>query len=515
MDSLVHNAYRFATSRLQGRLIAPYQREGVMWMLWKELDTERKTVHGGFLCDEMGLGKTVQTISVILGNPKPRTLIIVPKSIVSQWEEEIEHFAPQDLKVIVHDGPDRTKKPEDLLDANVVIAPYSVLLERSKETKGEATVLHRIRWDRVILDEAHEIRNASSKISKSLCILQGKHRWLLTGTPVFNSIKDYISLCKFLGIDKSLIQAMPDKIREQFILRRTKEDVAKFSERLRLPPCDFQNVEIEMYPEEMEMYSTVFNQCRETIKDIAKNSGGNTAMYTMHIFECLLRCRQVMIHPQLYLDGMARKTDEESPDLWEHGSKKIETLVDMVKTHPTEKTLIFSQFISEMEIIHQSILDLGDRQVFRIDGSVSKEGRVEQIKKFRKTSASAGAVFIIQIKAGGQGLNLQEATRVYITAPSWNPATELQAIGRSHRTGQSKKVIVRKLICLGEEELPSIEQSIMSLQGHKALVCAEVLNDPRLARQVPVNTKSKITIQDVKKLFRLNKVEENSKIEGL
>ena len=93
MDSIVQNAYRLATSRLRGRLFAPYQREGVLWMLWQELDTERKTVHGGFLCDEMGLGKTVQTISVILGNPKPRTLIIVPKSIVTQWEEEIEHLS--------------------------------------------------------------------------------------------------------------------------------------------------------------------------------------------------------------------------------------------------------------------------------------------------------------------------------------------------------------------------------------------------------------------------------------
>ena len=171
----------------------------------------------------------------------------------------------------------------------------------------------------------------------------------------------------------------------------------------------------------------------------------------------------------------------------------------MIQTHPNEKTLIFSQFIGEMEIIHQKLLDLG-LTVFRIDGSVSKEGRVEQIRQFRGGSSS---VFIIQIKAGGQGLNLQEATRVYITAPAWNPATELQAIGRSHRTGQTQKVFVRKLICLGTEDLPSIEQSIMNLQGHKAQVCAEVLNDPRLAEQVPVNSKSKITIHDVKKLFSI------------
>ena len=251
-----------------------------------------------------------------------------------------------------------------------------------------------------------------------------------------------------------------------------------------------------MYPEERDLYEKVFDESRGIIKDIYRNSE-NIAMHTMHIFECLLRCRQVMIYPQLYLDGIAKKFDED-PEIWEHGCKKLETLIEMVKSHPKEKSLIFSQFIGEMEQIHEFLLDEGI-SVYRIDGSVSREDRISQIQKFKKDSS--GAVFIIQIKAGGQGLNLQEATRVYITAPSWNPATELQAIGRSHRTGQTQKVVVRKLLYKGEEELPSIEQSIMDLQGHKALICAQVLNDPRLATQVPTKAKTAITIRDVKKLF--------------
>ena len=136
--------------------------------------------------------------------------------------------------------------------------------------------------------------------------------------------------------------------------------------------------------------------------------------------------------------------------------------------------------------------------VFRIDGSVAKEDRIRQINGFKKAESG---VFLIQIKAGGQGLNLQEATRVYITSPAWNPATELQAIGRSHRTGQTKKVVVKKLIYAGQEDVPSIEQSIMALQGHKSEVCAEVLNDPRLLKQIPTKAKGNITIQDIKKLF--------------
>ena len=129
---------------------------------------------------------------------------------------------------------------------------------------------------------------------------------------------------------------------------------------------------------------------------------------------------------------------------------------------------------------------------------MDKEAREYRIGAFKKSSS--GAIFLIQIKAGGVGLNLQEATRVYITTPAWNPATELQAIGRAHRTGQTGKVYVRKLVYAGTEQLPSVEQSIMDLQGHKAQVSAEVLNDERLAGSVP-KTKSTISIRKVAKLF--------------
>jgi SNF2 family DNA or RNA helicase len=204
-----------------------------------------------------------------------------------------------------------------------------------------------------------------------------------------------------------------------------------------------------------------------------------------------------MIYPQLYLDGINLKEDNE-PELWEGRSKKMETLLSMIKSHPTEKSLVFNQFVGEMDHIHEMLSQNGIK-VFRIDGSVSKDDRILQIRSFKKCTEHCS--FLIQIKAGGQGLNLQEATRVYITAPSWNPSTELQAIGRSHRTGQTQKVYVKKLIYSGSDELPSIEHSIMALQGHKASVCAEVLNDPRLAKQIPTKASGNMTIRDLKKIF--------------
>ena len=465
---------------LNGRLFAPYQHDGVKWMLGME--HQASGPKGGFLCDEMGLGKTVQLVATMLGNPKPRTLIIVPKSIITQWSEEISKFAPS-LRVAVFDGPDR------VLDktADVTLAPYTLLV-----TKEGATPLHMVQWDRVILDEAHEIRNKGSKLFKSVCRLRTQIKWLVTGTPVFNSMQDFVSLCTFLGIPKNFVQGRTKEIKDIYILRRTKEDL---NERLRLPPCYFENVELEMFPEERALYECVFNEAQDTIKDAFKNAVSLNAK-NMVILECLLRARQCMIWPQMYLNGVAIK-NETAPTRWTGRSNKMETLFRMIQEHPDEKSLVFCQFRGEMNYIQSQL----KCPVFRIDGSVPKEERVKQIEGFKKVPG--GAVFIIQIKSGGQGLNLQEATRVYITGPSWNPATELQAIGRSHRTGQTQTVHVKKLIYKECDRFVSVEEEMMALQGHKSIVCSEVLNDDRVKTQIPVNrTSDRISILDIKKIFR-------------
>jgi len=485
-------AYKLATSKLQGRLIAPYQREGVLWMLMRELG--KSSVKGGFLCDEMGLGKTVQIISVILGNPNKKTLIVVPKSIVNQWKEELAKFAPG-VRVAVFDGPERELTKEKFAETDVVIAPYSVMVKKGKP-KGTATEMHRFHWGRIVLDEGHEIRSSSSKIHASLKSLASDIRWVISGTPVYNSMNDFVALCEFIGIPKSVVQAMTDKVRNTYVLRRTKQDVSEFNKRLELPPCDFHNVELEMYPEELSMYKEVYENSQETIREIFKKA--NAGMHAMHVLECFLRTRQVMIWPQLYVDGMAKKLDE-PPELWGGRSKKMETLFQSVKSHPDEKSLVFCQFVEEMNHIEETLVQRG-HTVFRIDGSVDQATRVQRLEDFRR-SEDEGAVFVIQIKSGGQGLNLQEATRVYITAPSWNPATELQAIARSHRTGQTKKVVVKKMVYKGTNELPSIEESMMALQGHKSVICSEVLNDPRLAGQIP-DSRS-VGIREIKKIFHV------------
>jgi SNF2 family DNA or RNA helicase len=472
---------------LNGNLFAPYQIDGVKWMIGME--KQETGPKGGFLCDEMGLGKTVQLISTILGNLKARTLIIVPKSIITQWVEEINRFAPS-LTINIFDGPDRK------LDrtADITIAPYTLLTVKGG-TPESKTPLHMIRWNRIILDEAHEIRNKTSKLFKCVCRLESDIRWLVTGTPVFNSMEDFVSLCVFLGISKNYVQGRTKEIKDIYILRRTKEDLAKISEQLRLPPCHFQNVELDMLPDEKSLYECVFMEAQDTIRDAFREVQSLNSK-NMVILECLLRARQCMIWPQMYLNGIASK-NETTPTKWEGRSNKMETLFRLIGEHPTEKSLVFCQFKGEMNYIQSQL----DCPVYRIDGSVPKDERVKQISRFKKESS--GAVFIIQIKSGGQGLNLQEATRVYIVAPAWNPATELQAIARSHRTGQTQPVYVKKLIYKECARFVSVEEEMMALQGHKSIVCSEVLNDERVRTQIPVNRISaKISILDIKKIFR-------------
>ena len=481
---MINEQYALATTNLKGRLFAPYQRDGVRWMLGMEGQTSGPK--GGFLCDEMGLGKTVQLISVMLGNPRDRTLIIVPKSIITQWRDELNKFAPQ-LSVHVYDGPERTIDKH----AKVTIAPYTLLSDR----KSDTTPLHRVLWDRVILDEAHEIRNKQSKTFKSVCELRTDIKWLVTGTPVFNSMNDFVNLCTFLGVPKNFVQGRTKEIKDIYILRRTKEDLAKINDRLTLPPCHFENVELDMFPEEKALYECVFLEAQGIIQEAFRHAQSLNSK-NMVILECLLRARQCMIWPQMYLNGVAAQ-NETKPEVWKGRSNKMETLFRLLKEHPTEKSLVFCQFRGEMNYIQSQL----DCPVFRIDGSVSRDERVRQIEGFKRVEG--GAVFIIQIKSGGQGLNLQEATRVYITAPAWNPATELQAIGRSHRTGQTQTVHVKKLVYKECNRFISVEEEMMALQGHKSLVCSEVLNDERVKTQIPVNrTSAKISILDIKKIFR-------------
>ena len=217
-----------APKLLKTRLISPYQHDGVKWLSERELAPDYP---GGFLCDEMGLGKTVQMIAVMLVNPRPKTLIVVPKSIVGQWVSEIKRFAPS-LTVHAYNGMDRMMPDSDKPFPNIVVAPYSVL---PREVDNLPCPLVRVKWDRVILDEGHEIRNPKTKSYLICKSLMAEIRWVLTGTPIFNSMRDFVTLCAFIGIPRDYTQGYTEDVRKRYVLRRTKVDLAQHNKRLELP----------------------------------------------------------------------------------------------------------------------------------------------------------------------------------------------------------------------------------------------------------------------------------------
>lgn len=434
-------------------VLLPHQEIGVNWALNREKASKNK---GGILCDEMGLGKTVQILEVMAKNIKCHTLIVVPKSIIPQWKSEIGKFVPW-MSLCVYDGIKRKYTPSD-----ICLCPYSVFVD-----------LVDVKWGRVILDEGHEIRSTTSLMHKTAMRLKSDIKWVLTGTPVFNTLRDFVSICNFIGLSRKYVQAYSEDIYDEFVLRRTKADL------FTCEPCEFRNVELDMYDEEKKLYDEVYSQ-----------------LFENDILEGLLRCRQVCAWPQLYYDGMFNKFGGKR-EIWNGSTAKMDTLIALIRTHPEEKSLVFTQFIGESLEIEKRLTRL-NIETFILDGSTdNREGVIDMFKK----SSDKHAVFIIQIKTGGVGLNLQEATRVYITQPAWNPATEMQAISRSHRLGQKGKVIVRKLIYTNED---SIDNEIVELQCEKSKICARVLRDSKLNDQIPTTTKpSNFALRIGKNLYNI------------
>lgn len=219
----------------------------------------------------------------------------------------------------------------------------------------------------------------------------------------------------------------------------------------------------------------------------------STEARNMHILECLLRVRQMMIWPQMYFDGVAKK-EEQPPQVWKHKTHKMDKLMMHINSHPDEKSVVFCQYRGEMDHIEKGLMCT----VFRIDGNVEKDERHRRIELF--SAAPSNSVLIVQIKCGGVGLNIQCATRVYIMSPSWNPSTELQAIARCHRSGQTREVYVKKFVYNNTQTCRSVDLAMMSLQGHKSVLCADVLNDKRIETQIPM--KQAKSMDAIRNIFR-------------
>lgn len=480
IDTLFNNA----VERLGSTLYEPYQPYGCKWMLNREIQEYRllDTImpKGGILADEVGLGKTIMTVSVILGNLMKKTLIILPKSLITQWVSQIKKFSLISLNIVVVEKD--TVISEN--DSGIFIMSQSLFNCRGS-ILGESPV-HNIYWDRVIIDEAHSLRNRKSKYYESCCLIKSNIRWALTATPVMNRMTDFINIMNWVGVEQYFCQAEKDIITKEFLLRRTKDDVKNFNEHLELPKC---YTSIKYIPfeseEETQLYLKTYYEGRDNI--LLKNTDNY-----IYMLENLLRIRQICIHPQLYYDGIAKKNNTK-PMKWNHTSTKIKELLKCFKNHEkNEKTLIFCQFVKEMTLIGEELENDGHTSV-RIDGTMSIDERATAVDSFKKDPNIK--VFLIQINTGGQGINLQIANRIYIMAPNWNPALEHQAIGRSHRTGQKKNVFVTKFVTSsGDNRIQFVEENIIKLQEHKQKIVNDILNE-------------NVDIDNVKKICLLSKID--------
>lgn len=427
-----------------------YQKEGFEWLM------NLKTFGlGGILCDEMGLGKTIQTIAFLLTQKESTSLIICPTSLIYNWNEEIQKFAP-DLNVGIIHGSNKNK--DFILDN---IKDYDIILTTYGTVRTNSDVYDDIVFENIILDEGQNINNHKSQISSIVKKLNSKNKFILTGTPIENNLDELWSLFDFImpgylfsnkKFNERFIKNTESKeenlnelrvLISPYILRRTKSDVITELPQKSEKICMVENTTMQQH-----IYEGLINEIQNNIKS---SNYGN-----IDLFAYFTKLRQICIDPSIIIDD------------YDGGSGKIDFVKNMVKEKIiNHKILIFSQFTSALKKIAE-VLDEEEINYFYLDGSTNAKTRISQVNEFNETKEKS--VFLISLKAGGTGLNLTSADIVLHLDPWWNPSAEEQANDRAHRIGQTKEVEVMKLVAKG-----TIEEKIILLQEDKRDLINSVL----------------------------------------
>ena len=428
-----------------------YQLRGFHWLVWL-----RDLKLGGVLADDMGLGKTLQALALLLdthSTPGAPSLVVAPTSVVHNWISEAARFTP-DLRVYLHHGSARPKQFPT--DADVLVTSYALL----RQDEG---LFRDARFRYVILDEAQAIKNPSSQLAQACHALNAEHRLAVTGTPLENNLIELWSLFQFLmpGFfggrtafntrfttpvqkyrDDEALAALRVRIRP-FVLRRRKDEVAR-----ELPPRTEQVLYCELDPGQRRLYESIKDTYRDQVFNKVDQLGMGRS--TIQILEALTRLRQACCDPRLLPFDEARAVTT---------SAKRTLLIDTLDEVIAEghRTLIFSQWPSLLRLVEADLIS-GHIESLFLDGStVDRKSLVE-----RWNAPDGPPVFLISLKAGGTGLNLTGADHVIHLDPWWNPAVEAQATDRAHRIGQTKPVMVYKLVARD-----TVEEKILELQARK------------------------------------------------
>ncbi|ART59430.1 helicase SNF2 [Acidovorax carolinensis] len=456
--------------------LRPYQQQGLNWLQFL-------SAHGlaGVLADDMGLGKTLQTLAHIqvekdAGRLTRPALIIAPVSLMGNWQREAARFCPGLCSLVLH-GAGRHEVAESVDEHDLVIAPYS-LLQRDRER----WLAHE--WHLVVLDEAQNIKNASTHAAQVVSQLQARHRLCLSGTPMENHLGEVWSLFHFLmpgflgsqqrfkEVFRTPIEKLGDSTRmaqlrariRPFMLRRTKALVAS-----ELPPKVETVMPVEMTGAQADLYETIRLGMEKTVREALQSKGLAKSQIT--ILDALLKLRQVCCHPQLVPLDAAKKVKT---------SAKLDQLMALLPEMLAEgrRILLFSQFTSMLTLIEAELKKRNLPWVKLTGQSQRRDAIIEQF-----TSGQV-PLFLISLKAGGVGLNLPQADTVIHYDAWWNPAVENQATDRAHRIGQTQSVWVIKLVAQG-----TIEERILALQERKAQLASSLYSDAA-GRKEPLFTES-------------------------
>jgi SNF2 family DNA or RNA helicase len=450
--------------------LRPYQKEGFNWLNF--LDDFK---WGGILADDMGLGKTLQIITFLqhkanLANaknePRQTHLIVAPTSLIFNWENEVEKFAPT-LKTLIYHGAERKNLgASDFETVDMVITTYTTAAADIEKFKN-------FRFGYAILDESQAIKNATTQRYKAMRLLQADNRICMSGTPVENNTFDLYGQFNFLNpgmlgsmeyfkdqyatpIDKENDSDASQELRrlvQPFMLRRTKELVASD-----LPEKTETVLYCEMGSKQRKLYDAYREKVRKQVLGEIDAKGLSSA--AMIVLQGLLRLRQICDSPSLINDDEITEFEEESIKLKE----LKEHIIERTGNH---KILIFSQFKGMLALI-RNMLEHAKIPHLYLDGGTSPTDRRKAVDKFQTDDKYR--VFLISLKAGGSGLNLTAADYVYLVDPWWNPAVEAQAIDRTHRIGQTNHVFAYKMICKD-----TVEEKILKLQEKKKALAADLV----------------------------------------
>ncbi len=436
----------------------PYQIDGVKWL--KYLYDNRL---GGCLADDMGLGKTLQTLallSMIYPQCTSPTLIVMPRSLLFNWEKELDRFAPS-ISHSTYYGPDRDL--EKALESNVVLTTYAL-------ARNDIMKLKDIRFQCIVLDESQNIKNLSSQTALAVRMLVSDHRFALSGTPMENNLTELYSLFCFLNPtmfgsaedfnssytypiqkfgDKDASESLRRKI-FPFILRRLKKDVLDD-----LPERIDQTIYVEMSEKQHRLYNERRLSYRRQINEIISRDGVEKSQFLM--FQALNELRRIASVPESMSDGIV-------------ASPKIDELMDSLISSVSNghKSVVFFNFIAGLEIVMSRLEKIGI-EFETMTGSTSASARKRIVEHFQ--SDPECKVMLLTLKVGGVGLNLTAADTVYIFEPWWNKAAEEQAINRLHRIGQKSTVNAFSLITVG-----TIEEKILQLQEQKKELFNELIS---------------------------------------